>query len=61
MFLLLPTPGEAKRLGRQMKMRPDWDEIKFNVMREVVMAKFTQNPDLYQRLLATGNATLFSD
>lgn len=52
------TPNRAKRLGRRVTLRPDWETVKYDVMYEVCMAKFTQNPDLLSRLLATGNAEL---
>lgn len=49
---LAPTPGRAKRLGRQIEMRPDWDEVKFDLMREVLRAKFA-DPVLAAKLVAT--------
>lgn len=52
------TPGQAKRLGRQITLRDDWEDIKLNVMRVVIKAKFEQNPRLAQQLLATGEAQL---
>jgi ribA/ribD-fused uncharacterized protein len=52
------TPGEAKRLGRQAPMHPNWEAIKIGAMRKVVEAKFFQNPELGQKLLDTGNALL---
>lgn len=52
------NPSQAKRLGRTIQLRPDWEDIKFNVMKDVVIRKFTQNPDLKQKLLDTGNAKL---
>ncbi|GAA5505507.1 NADAR family protein [Novipirellula caenicola] len=54
------TPMIAARLGRdrKKKLRRDWESIKDNVMRDAVMAKFTQHDDLRERLLATGNAKL---
>jgi ribA/ribD-fused uncharacterized protein len=52
------SPGEAKRLGRQGKMRPDWDEIRFKVMEECLMRKFLCNPELLQKLLDTGDEKL---
>jgi ribA/ribD-fused uncharacterized protein len=51
-------PGMAKSLGRQCNLRPDWELIKFDVMKEVVEAKFDQNPDLARSLTATGDAYL---
>ncbi|EMI16713.1 hypothetical protein RMSM_06364 [Rhodopirellula maiorica SM1] len=54
------TPMIAARLGRdrKKKLRRDWDSIKDNVMRDAVMAKFTQHHELRERLLATGDAKL---
>jgi ribA/ribD-fused uncharacterized protein len=37
---------------------PDWAEIKFDRMRAVLHAKFTQHEDLRRLLLSTGNARL---
>lgn len=37
---------------------PNWAEIKFDRMREVLKAKFTQHEDLKKLLLSTGNARL---
>ncbi len=51
-------PSEAKRLGRHVKLRPDWEQIKEQVMYEVCFAKFDQNPELKERLLETGNKEL---
>lgn len=52
-------PNEAKRLGRKVKLRDDWEYIKDDVMYEICMAKFSQNQDLSNRLINTGNAELF--
>jgi predicted NAD-dependent protein-ADP-ribosyltransferase YbiA (DUF1768 family) len=52
------TPGEAKRLGRTLTLRSGWDDHdRHVVMREVLAAKFT-DPDLADRLVATGTALL---
>ena len=51
-------PGEAKRAGYKAKLRPDWEEVKVSVMNEILRAKFTQNPDLSDKLLATKQALL---
>jgi ribA/ribD-fused uncharacterized protein len=53
-----PTPGEAKRRGRHATLRADWDEVRITCMRSIVWCKFTQHPDLAEKLLATGDATL---
>jgi ribA/ribD-fused uncharacterized protein len=53
----LASPGQAKGAGRRLKIRPDWDDIKIEVMRELIEIKFN-NPQLRQRLLDTGDAQL---
>lgn len=53
-------PGEAARMGRQRSrpLRRDWEQVKDDIMREVVLAKFTQHEDIRQVLLDTGDAEL---
>jgi ribA/ribD-fused uncharacterized protein len=50
--------NEAKRLGRYVQLRPDWENVKLPIMEEIVRAKSTQNEDLKQLLLATGELVL---
>ena len=50
-------PGEAKRLGRKIKLRPDWESVKLKIMEEILTEKF-KNPELKRRLLNTGNEEL---
>jgi len=51
------APGSAKRLGRRVKLRPDWEQIKVGLMRDLLRNKFSE-PDLAARLLATGSTEL---
>ena len=51
-------PLQSKRLGRRVLMRRDWEQIKDRVMYDVCYAKFTQDPVLKAKLLATGNREL---
>lgn len=48
----------AKREGRKVKIRGDWEDVKDDVMEEVIRAKFLQNPDLRQKLIDTGDMEL---
>lgn len=48
-------PGEAKRLGKTVTMRPDWEDIKLQVMEDLLRQKFNQQP-FRKLLLATGDA-----
>jgi len=50
-------PGDAKRKGRQVALRPDWEKAKLGVMLDLLQRKF-QYPVLEQLLLATGHAQL---
>jgi hypothetical protein len=51
-------PGsEAKRIGRRIDLRPDWENIKVDIMRWVIKNKF-RHERLAEMLLATGDAEL---
>lgn len=52
------NPSEAKRAGRRVQLRKDWENIKTSIMADIVMAKFRQNSELAEKLLATGDACL---
>ena len=52
---LAKTPEEAKRLGKINPARPDWKQIRDEIMLEAVRAKFTQHPNLREILLSTGD------
>ena len=56
--LEIANPSEAKKLGRRVKLRPDWEQVKNDVMYEVIYAKFSQNGELRRKLLETGNSIL---
>lgn len=49
------NPGAAKRLGRSIKIRDDWNQIKNIVMLQLTCEKYL-NKELRNQLLATGNA-----
>jgi ribA/ribD-fused uncharacterized protein len=57
---LASSPMEAARIGRDRNhpLRPDWEEVKEDIMRQALLAKFTQHPDLKVKLLATGSAEI---
>ena len=54
------SPMTAARLGRDRKvpLRKDWEAIKVGIMRQALVAKFTQHPELKDLLLSTGNRRL---
>jgi ribA/ribD-fused uncharacterized protein len=49
---------KAKRMGRTISLRRDWESVKDGIMEEVVRAKFSQNPELLRRLIDTGDMEL---
>jgi ribA/ribD-fused uncharacterized protein len=51
------SPGEAKKLGRAVQLRTDWEEVKVDLMRSFVRKKF-ENPFLRPLLLQTEDAEL---
>ncbi len=54
---LQPTPGKAKREGRKVEIRPDWEQIKDKVMLKGIREKF-KLIDLRKKLLDTGDEHL---
>jgi len=52
------TPGLARKMGRKVAKRPDWPDLKVDLMRDLVRQKFEGQRDLKKSLLATGDAEL---
>jgi ribA/ribD-fused uncharacterized protein len=54
------SASKAKKMGRTRKyrLRRDWEQVKDGIMRDAVLAKFTQHEDLCAILLGTGDAVL---
>lgn len=57
-FAAMTNPATAKKQGRMIDCRSDWEEIKYDLMYEIVYAKFKQNSDLKTALLKTGSVRL---
>ncbi len=49
----LSTPGQAKRFGKALELRDNWDSIKLHVMKTLLLIKFTSSLYLNKKLLAT--------
>ncbi len=51
------TPEKAAALGRDRSrsLRPDWEQVKTQVMREAVLKKFLTHPDIQAILISTGD------
>jgi len=58
--LAAPTPAQAKRRGRKIALRPDWEEVKVSVMRFANRGKFSL-PRYRETLPATGDRVLVED
>lgn len=56
-------PKEAAKLGRnsEFPLRADWEEIKYEIMKSAVRAKFKTHSDIKKILLSTGNQDLIED
>jgi hypothetical protein len=53
----ITTPGGAKRVGRNIELRPDWKEVRVSMMESILRRKFEQ-PDLRTRLLEIEGAII---
>lgn len=51
------SPSKAKKLGQQVKLRADWEEVKLQIMEDLLIQKFS-DPALKQKLLDTGDGYL---
>ena len=51
------TPGKAKRMGRTVKLRPNWEKVKAYYMELGLRLKFA-NQKLAQKLINTGDEEL---
>ena len=49
---------QAKRKGRNIKLRKDWESVKDDIMYDICLAKFSQHEYLKNKLLLTGDAQL---
>jgi ribA/ribD-fused uncharacterized protein len=52
------SPGEAKRMGKSLVLREDWEQIRLEIMEDLVRQKFRNSKDLTTLLLATADRPL---
>lgn len=52
------SPSESKKISRSLEVRDDWEEVKLQVMEDVVRDKFTRNIRLKLELFKTGDKYL---
>jgi predicted NAD-dependent protein-ADP-ribosyltransferase YbiA (DUF1768 family) len=68
-WMINPAIGDRRLLNdivREYKekgvhIRPDWDDVRIEVMKKCLLAKFTQNAKLRDLLLSTGDATIIEN
>lgn len=56
-FKFVETPAEAKQWGKTVKLRPDWENVKIDIMKELLYQKF-HNTLYKDKLLATKDKEL---
>ena len=56
--IVSPMDAALEGRNRQNPLRPDWEEVKDEVMLQALRMKFSQNPEIAKELLATGDAIL---
>lgn len=54
---LAKMPRDAARMGRDRKrpLRPDWEQVKDDIMRKAVLRKFETHADIREVLLSTND------
>lgn len=62
-ILSAPSAHEAFKIANDMKhlRRPDWDQVKTDIMRNILRAKVKQHEYVRRKLLATGDRELVED
>lgn len=53
-----PMDAALEGRNRQNPLRPDWEEVKDEVMLQALRMKFSQKPEIAKGLVATGDAIL---
>ncbi len=57
---LAATAMEAAKFGRDRNkpLRKDWEQVKYSIMKEAVLAKFRTHDDIREILLLTGDSEI---
>ncbi|MBE9226433.1 NADAR family protein [Phormidium sp. LEGE 05292] len=57
------TPKDAAKMGRDRKrpLRPDWEQVKEEIMRKAVLKKFQTHADIREILLSTGEEEIIEN
>ncbi len=54
----LPSARDAKKMGKLVDVRSDWDDVKVDIMYALVKEKFSRHSHLQALLLATEDAEI---
>jgi hypothetical protein len=54
----LKTAGECKRFGRSIDLRHDWNDVRLEVMTNLIRQKFASGGELADKLVSTGRAEI---
>lgn len=57
-ILSTSDPAAAQQIGRAATQLVNWGQLRFGAMAEILTAKFTYNPDLADKLVATTGRVL---
>lgn len=60
------APNEAKKLGRKVSLRPDWETVKTQIMKHLLQQKFPLDPEdknywLSEKLANTGDGMIVEE
>ena len=58
MIRALDGPQRAKKKGKRLELRPDWEDVKVAIMKFLLLIKFNTHENYRIILLSTGNAEL---
>lgn len=57
----IASAADAKAIGGAIVLRPEWGKVRDDIMKQLVRAKFGQNPTLAKQLVETGEARIIED
>lgn len=58
LVLMQATAAQAKLKANELKDHPNWSDVKVDIMKEILIAKFSSNEFLKTKLVGTGEALL---
>lgn len=61
LVMAAPTAGQAKKLGKLVTIRPDWEDIKFIIMEQFTREKYATNRSLREKLIETRGSLLIEE